>query len=376
MPKLTLNRREIEFDPGQTILDVAKKEGIQIPTLCHMKGLAPINRCRICVVEVDGADALVTACSTEAEEGMDIRTHTPRVLESRRATIRRMLDSGMHNCVVSGLPVDEWNQLQVHTLSKPWHSELCPAWGDCRLQDLAIQYGVDGAGAKFEEREYPLDDDYPMIVRDFSRCIQCGRCVAACNRVQANLAISEPDRLPNIPDSNGEYWYPAVDYANCTHCGECVQACPVGALFEKKAFGSALAQETEKVRTSCPYCGVGCQLWLHMKEDRIVKVTGVKGAEPNQGRLCVKGRFGYDFIYSEERLRVPLIRENGELREASWDEALDLVARRFTRIREEHGPDAIAGVSCARSSNEDSYNMQKLFRAVIGTNNIDHCART
>jgi formate dehydrogenase major subunit len=132
----------------------------------------------------------------------------------------------------------------------------------------------------------------------------------------------------------------------------------------------------QKIRTTCPYCGVGCQQLLHVKNDRIVKVTGVENAEPNQGRLCVKGRYGFDFIYSEERLKTPLIRENGRFREASFDEAIDLVAKRFKEIIAESGPDAIGGVSCSRSINEDSYQMQKLFRAVIGTNNIDNCART
>jgi formate dehydrogenase major subunit len=150
----------------------------------------------------------------------------------------------------------------------------------------------------------------------------------------------------------------------------------VGALVEKKARYKYRPWKAEKVRTTCPYCGVGCQLWLHVQDGRIVKVTGVEEAEPNRGRLCVKGRFGYDFIYSPDRLTSPLIRENGELRKASWDEALDYVADRFKRIIDESGPDAIAGVACARSISEDSYNMQKFFRATLGTNNIDHCART
>jgi formate dehydrogenase major subunit len=150
----------------------------------------------------------------------------------------------------------------------------------------------------------------------------------------------------------------------------------VGALVEKKSRYRWRPWETRKVRTTCPYCGVGCQQWLHVRDDRIVKVTGVGEAEPNRGRLCVKGRFGYDFIYSEDRLKTPLIRENGDFREASWDEALDRVADRFKQIIADHGPDALAGVSCARSINEDSYQMQKLFRAAIGTHNIDHCART
>jgi formate dehydrogenase major subunit len=167
-----------------------------------------------------------------------------------------------------------------------------------------------------------------------------------------------------------------VDYDNCTHCGQCLQACPVGTLFEKKAFGRLTGNEAEKIRTTCPYCGVGCQQLLHVKDNRIVKVTGMEEGRPNLGRLCVKGRFGYDFIHSSERLTRPLIREKERFREASWDEALDYTARKFIQIIRDHGPDALAGISCARSINEDSYNMQKLFRAVIGTNNIDHCART
>jgi formate dehydrogenase major subunit len=163
--------------------------------------------------------------------------------------------------------------------------------------------------------------------------------------------------------------------SDCVFCGECIQACPVGALVEKKARYDWRPWKETTVRTTCPYCGVGCQQLLHVQDGRIVKVTGVKGAEPNKGRLCVKGRFGYDFIYSEERLKTPLIREGENFRKASWDEALDLVASKFKQIIAESGPDALAGVSCARSINEDSYQMQKLFRAVFKTNNIDHCAR-
>ncbi len=164
--------------------------------------------------------------------------------------------------------------------------------------------------------------------------------------------------------------------SDCVFCGECVQACPVGAIVDKKSRFKWRPFNTEKIRTTCPYCGVGCQQMLHVKDGEIVKVTGVEEAEPNKGRLCVKGRFGYDFIYSDERLKTPLIKENGEFREASWDEALNLVTDKFKSIIDESGPAAVAGVSCARSINEDSYQMQKLFRAVFKTNNIDHCART
>ena len=192
--------------------------------------------------------------------------------------------------------------------------------------------------------------------------------------VQVNRAISFGSRGPTAKIIAG--CDTTYDQSDCVFCGQCVQACPVGALVEKKARFKGRAKDLEKVRTTCPYCGVGCQLWLHVKDGKIVKVTGVEEGSPNKGRLCVKGRFGYDFIYSGERNTAPLIKENGEFREASWDEALDLVASKFKAIIEKHGPDAVAGVSCARSINEDSYQMQKLFRAVFKTNNIDHCART
>lgn len=175
------------------------------------------------------------------------------------------------------------------------------------------------------------------------------------------------------------HWYPAVDYEKCTHCGECLQICPTGALSAKKAWGlSTKEDQLERVRTTCPYCGVGCQQELVVKDGRIIWVDGVEEAEPNKGSLCVKGRFGYDFIYSEkERLTDPLIRQaDGSYKKASWDEALDLIAEKFGQAIKDYGPGSVAGVSCARSINEDSYQMQKLFRAVFKTNNIDHCART
>ena len=306
---------------------------------------------------------------------MDIRTESKPVREARKAALEKLIASGQHNCLVSDLDMGQWTDFQMDTVQRPWHDTLCPAYGDCKLQDLAIAYGVKITERVPADCEFPVDDSHPMLVRDFSRCIGCGRCIKACNEIQVNLAIP-PLEPPAEEGPSPARAYPDADYERCVHCGECVQACPVGALFEKKAFGRSRPWEVKRIRTTCPYCGVGCQQWLHVKDGKIVKVTGVEGAEPNQGRLCVKGRFGYDFIYSEERLKTPLIREGDTFREASWDEALDLVADKFKEIIAAHGPDAIAGVSCARSINEDSYQMQKLFRAVIGTNNIDHCART
>ena len=196
---------------------------------------------------------------------------------------------------------------------------------------------------------------------------------ALCVRLQSELQVIGALSVADGPDG------PLISYDKdkCVSCGECIQLCPTGALVQRKASWRGRTWDIdEKIRTTCPYCGVGCQQLLHVKDGKIVKVTGVENAEPNQGRLCVKGRYGFDFIYSDQRLKTPLIRENGRFREASFEEATKLVAKRFGQIIKESGPDAIGGVSCSRSINEDSYQMQKLFRAVIGTNNIDNCART
>ncbi len=372
MPNLYLNNKAVPFQEGQTILEVAKENNVVIPTLCHLPEAHATGQCRICVVEAAGSDQLLPACATPAGPDMRIFTDSRQVREARKTIIEMLIASGAHNCLIMNLPSEKWSDSQLKVIQQPWHDKICPSYGDCRLQDLAIEYGAGVKDLELDVEGHPLDDATPMIVRDYSRCIGCGRCIQACNEIQVNAAIPAPyGRREDHPQG----WYPRVDYDRCTHCGQCLQACPVGALFEKKAYARITGNEAEKVRTTCPYCGIGCQQWLHVKQGRIVKVTGVEEAEPNHGRLCVKGRFGYDFIHSPERLTRPLIRNGSTFREASWDEALDLVADRFKQIRDMYGPDALAGVSCARSINEDSYNMQKLFRAVIGTNNIDHCAR-
>jgi formate dehydrogenase major subunit len=350
-----LNGKETPFMPGQMILEAAKGGGIEIPTLCYLKGSTPTGACRICLVEVKGARSLMAACSTPVTPGMEVFTETALVHQARKLNVELLLSSGTHNCLV------------------------CEANGNCRLQDLAYFYKI--TALRFEEKAasdiYPKEDRNPLIVRDFSRCILCGRCVQACNEVVVNRAISQGYRGKRSKIVTGGDKAYDDEMSECVFCGQCVEVCPVGALTEKKAKGLGRPWEIKKIRTTCPYCGVGCQQWLHVKDGKIVKVTAVEDAQPNMGRLCVKGRFAYDFIYSEERLKTPLIREkDGEFREASWDEALDLVADKFKEIIKKDGPDAIAGVSCARSINEDSYQMQKFFRAVIGTNNIDHCART
>jgi formate dehydrogenase major subunit len=349
-PTLSLNGNVVEFEPGQTILQVAQANGVKIPTLCYLKDCTPTGACRICLVEVKGARTLVASCAMPAAPNMEVATDSDEVRRSRRLNIELLLASGNHNCLT------------------------CEKNGDCKLQALAYEYGITEIRFEGQTQHYPAETSNPLIVRDFQRCILCGRCVQACNEQQVNRAIGYGYRgAESKIVTAGDRTY---DQSDCVFCGQCVQVCPVGALTEKKAVGQGRSWELKKVRTTCPYCGVGCQLWLHLKDDKIVKVTAVEDAQPNRGMLCVKGRFGYEFIHSPERLTMPLIKENGQFREATWDEALGLVTDRLTAIKREHGPDAIAGVSCARSINEDSYNMQKLFRGVIGTNNIDHCART
>lgn len=342
--------KKVEGKAGQTVLEILRDNGVYVPTLCYHPKMPPYGGCRLCIVEIENMRGLPPSCTTPATNGMVVHTHTERLHRVRKSVLELLVAYGNHDCL------------------------LCEQTGDCELQNLVYEHGIDHIRFKTETALKERDESNPMFIRDPNKCVLCGRCVRACLRVQMNGVIDVASRGSDsfITTFNNT----VLKESNCVSCGECVQSCPVGALTEKKSKGLGRPWEIKKVRTTCPYCGVGCQLWLHEKDGKIIKVTGVEDAAPNYGRLCVKGRFGYDWIYSEERLKTPLIRENGAFREATWDEALDLVASKFKEIREKHGPGAIAGVSSSRSINEDSYQMQKLFRSVIGTNNIDNCART
>lgn len=348
--KITINDKVLEARKGQTIFQAAREAGVYIPTLCYHDKVGAAGKCRVCVVEVDGMRALQTSCSVPVKEGMIVKTRTKAILEAQKLIVDLLLSNGTHDCL------------------------SCLKSGKCELQNAAYYLGIERPSMRQADPTPNFDDSSAFIYVDRNKCISCGRCVAACQKNVVNEVLNFGYRghgAEIVFDDDQP-----MGQSTCVQCGDCVQMCPVGALTEKKAAGKPRYWETHTIRTTCSYCGVGCQLYLHVKGEEVVRVTGVEDGSPNRGHLCVKGRFGYDFPYAADRLTTPLIRENGALREASWDEALDLVASRFKQIIAESGSDAVASVSCARSTNENSYQMQKLFRAVFKTNNIDHCART
>ena len=371
---ITINGREYSFVEGETIYEVATRNGIYIPTLCHLKGTTPTGACRVCVVEVEGARYLAASCVMPASNNMVVLTDSQKVVEARRFIIALLMTSGNHNCTARGNTEVDWTDFQLDVRDYDQSTSICDKYGVCKLQELAYKYQVSDLLQFGEiETEYPIEMDNPFIIRDFSRCILCGRCVKACNEVQVNNAIAIGYRGVEAKIVTASD-VPLAD-SDCVLCGECVQVCPVGALVEKNNRFIARPWDLERVQTTCTYCGTGCSIDLFVKEGKVVKVGGTEDGVANKGSLCVKGRYGNDFIHHPDRLTDPLIRDGNDLKKVGWDEALDFVSKKLTEIKEKHGPDSIAGLSSARCTNEDNYIMQKFLRAVIGTNNVDHCAR-
>ncbi len=347
--RLTLNGQELTVDGAPTILELAKRQRIEIPTLCSYDGYAN-GVCRLCMVEVDGGGRAVPACSTRVRDGMSIRTDTPRLQDLRRGLLSLLV--GEHG---------------RHAGSDP-----------CRLERLAGDFNVSVDGAARPAGS--IDGSHPAIRFDPSLCILCRQCLIACDEDQLNDVVALAGR--------GHGTRVAFDLgvplggSTCASCGACVDACPTGALLET---GWEPAERT--VVTTCPYCGLGCTIEYGIVQDRVVWAKGGAGDDGNRGKLCVKGKFAFQHEASRDRLLTPLIRKEGVargplegrnlgevFRAASWDEALDLVVARIRRTRDDHGPASIGGIASDRSTNEDIYTFQKFMRIAVGTDNVDQSA--
>jgi predicted molibdopterin-dependent oxidoreductase YjgC len=356
-----INNKELKVRKNQTILSAAKENGIDIPTLCYHKDLTPTGNCRICVVEVEGTRTLPVACATNVWDGMRIFTNTERVRNSRKLTLELMLANHPQDCLT------------------------CEASGSCELQDLAYDYQVEVPEWGSKGTRYEADcDPNPFIRVNMNKCILCRRCVQACEEIQGRFVWGVAYRgfQEEIVAGAGT----TMLEARCESCGQCVAYCPTGALSDRMSFGLGRPHQIKKVTTTCTYCGVGCQLDLNIKDGVIVGVTSNPDAPVNGMALCVKGRYGYDFVHHHERLKKPLVRkylldgsprskDRGEWVEVDWNQALELAADKLQETRDKYGPDRIGILTSAKCLNEENYLMNKFSRQVIGTNNIDHCAR-
>ena len=353
MVTLAIDDVEVTVPEGTTILDAAEKVGIKIPTLCHDKRLVPFGSCRICVVQVKGRRGrLIPACFNPVRDGMEVLTSSPAVIESRKT------------------------QLQLMLLHHPLECPTCDQAGACALQDLVYEYGVAEnplrqvgaqlAPSKFKEKLLIGT----MAVKERGRCILCGRCVRICEEIQG---VKEIDFI-----GRGFMTKIGTDFdrdLNCEFCGQCVSTCPVGALTTTLIKHKARHWELKKIKSVCAYCGCGCSFLLGVKDNQLRTIVSDYEIGANEGNLCVKGRYGWEYIYSEERLKTPLIRRGGKLVECTWDIALKEIAKTLREIEKTHGPDALAAIGSARLTNEEAFLLQKFMRAAIGTNNIDTSGR-
>jgi NADH-quinone oxidoreductase chain G len=343
MVTLTVDGVQVSVPPGTMILDAAAKAGIKIPTLCNNKRLLPFGACRMCVVQQKGRRGFLMACFNPVRNGMEILANTPEIIKARRT------------------------QLQLILISHPLDCPVCDAGGHCDLQNLVYEYGVADNPFKGPKADLPVDYLSPFIERNLNRCILCGMCVRICGEVVGADELSFVGR--------GCTTKVTTDFdrpLNCEFCGQCISVCPVGALNDRIFLHKARVWDLKEIRTVCAYCGVGCTLLLATKDDRVMRVRAEEDLGLNQGNLCVKGRFGWEYIHSPKRLLSPLIRKNGKLVQASWEEALPFVARRLKEIQGKRGGSALAGLASPRLTNEELYLFQKFCRGVLGTNHIDH----
>lgn len=338
---LNIDGQEVCAKSGMTVLEAALEAGIYIPTLCYDPDLEPHGGCRLCIVEIEGIPGMPTACTTKAADGMVVKTATEAVNKVRRDIIDLILADHPLDCLT------------------------CVKNQRCELQKVAAYLGITERRLNRMATEREVDDSNPFFTLDRNYCILCQRCTRTCDEITCVNAIEIINR--GYDSKVSTFGDKTFMESICQSCGECVMRCPVAALTVKDEV-----QPTRQVETTCPYCGVGCSMLLGVRDDKIVSVSGNRKSPANEGKLCVKGRFGIaGFVHSPERLKTPLIKKDGKFVEASWDEALKLIAEKLSSCSGEE----IGVISSARCTNEDNYVAQKFCRVVLGTNNVDHCAR-
>ncbi len=339
---LTIDGKKIVADSKKTVLEAAAENGIYIPTMCYLKKLNPIGSCRVCLVDVEGADDPMTSCQLPVMEGMVVSTKSDRVIELRQLMVKLILVNHSVDCTV------------------------CERSGECRLQDITYEFGISRQDLKAEPIERQKRYDWKLIRYNPYLCVLCERCIRVCHEVQGVSAYKiKNNGFRSVIDTVDE------KPLDCDFCGQCIAVCPVGALSSGLVL-QARSWELNKVRTVCSCCGVGCSINLDVKKGKVYRVTSDDNIGINNGNLCAMGRFGYQFIDTEDRIKTPLIRKDDKLVPASWDEALKLVGDKFKEIKNRHGGETIAGIGSERASNEDNYLFQKFFRTLLGSHNIDN----
>ncbi len=346
--KFKIDGVEYAAKDNETVLDVCNRNNIFIPTFCHDDRFESEAACRMCLVETSNSNKLMTSCTLIPTEGVEIQTKSKTVIEARREVLKLTWASHPNDCVV------------------------CEADGDCKLQDYMYYYDVPSKKEyETEIRDFEIDYSNKFFYIDPSKCILCGKCINVCDQLVGIGALSFNKRGKETYVSFA--FNKGMDQSQCVSCGNCVSVCPTGAIVEKSREKFRM-KDTRKVRTTCPYCGVGCQFEVILKGDTVVRIDPIN-TTPNEGLLCVKGKFAFRYINHPDRLKTPLIKKDGVFHEASWEEAYQVIINKINETKKAYGPSAFAGLASAKCTNEDNYLFQKLMRAVIGTNNVDHCAR-